>query len=190
MFPVSIVYLPFQEEDANLVDEANHRERVKQKGLTSIPSKGNWLKPAVFIDILERIDETTPKEERGDLLVFLPGINEITRLAQDLQEYATIHRNWIIMQLHSSLKIDEQERVFDTAPDGIRKCILSTNIAETSVTIDGIRFIVDTGKVKEMAYEPTAGLSKLSEFWISQSSAKQRAGRAGRTGIFYAPFIL
>jgi HrpA-like RNA helicase len=82
------------------------------------------------------------------MLVFLPGINEISRLAQELQQYATIHLNWIILQLHSSLSIDEQERVFDSAPEGVRKCILSTNLAETSVTIDGIRFIVDTGRVK------------------------------------------
>jgi HrpA-like RNA helicase len=68
MFPVSLVYLPFQEDDANLVDEANKRERLIQGGSTSVPSKANWLKTPVFISILERIDETTPKEERGDLL--------------------------------------------------------------------------------------------------------------------------
>lgn len=60
------------------------------------------------------------------------------------------------------------------------KGILSTNIAETSVTIDGVRFIVDSGKVKEMNFDAGTGLSRLSEFWISQSSAKQRTGRAGR----------
>ena len=78
--------------------------------------------------------------------------------------------------------MSEQEKVFDIAPDGVRKCILSTNIAETSVTIDGIRFIIDSGKVKEMNYDPSSRLSRLSEFWISKSSAKQRTGRAGRTG--------
>jgi HrpA-like RNA helicase len=68
------------------------------------------------------------------------------------------------------------------APPGVRKCILSTNIAETSVTIDGIRFIIDSGKVKEMTYDASTRMSRLAEFWISKSSAKQRAGRAGRTG--------
>eukprot|EP00070_Physeter_catodon_P035852 XP_028342746.1 probable ATP-dependent RNA helicase DHX34 isoform X2 [Physeter catodon] len=72
--------------------------------------------------------------------------------------------------------------VFDVAPPGVRKCILSTNIAETSVTIDGIRFVVDSGKVKEMSYDPQAKLQRLQEFWISQASAEQRKGRAGRTG--------
>nr|XP_058901721.1 probable ATP-dependent RNA helicase DHX34 isoform X3 [Kogia breviceps] len=72
--------------------------------------------------------------------------------------------------------------VFDVPPPGVRKCILSTNIAETSVTIDGIRFVVDSGKVKEMSYDPQAKLQRLQEFWISQASAEQRKGRAGRTG--------
>jgi HrpA-like RNA helicase len=67
-------------------------------------------------------------------------------------------------------------------PDGIRKCILSTNIAETSVTIDGLRFIIDSGKVKEISYDAKYKMSRLQEFWISRASAEQRKGRAGRTG--------
>ena len=86
------------------------------------------------------------------------------------------------MPLHSGLSIVDQEKVFDIAPPGLRKCIISTNIAETSVTIDGIRFIIDSGKVKELNYDSTGGFSRLSEFWISKSSATQRTGRAGRTG--------
>ena len=72
--------------------------------------------------------------------------------------------------------------MFDVAPEGIRKCIISTNIAETSVTIDGVRFIVDSGKVKEMSFDPKYKMQKLQEFWISRASAEQRKGRAGRTG--------
>jgi HrpA-like RNA helicase len=67
-------------------------------------------------------------------------------------------------------------------PEGIRKCILSTNIAETSVTIDGLRFIIDSGKVKEISYDAKYKMSRLQEFWISRASAEQRKGRAGRTG--------
>lgn len=73
-------------------------------------------------------------------------------------------------------------QVFDYPPEGIRKCIVSTNIAETSVTIDGIRFVVDSGKVKEMSYDPATKMQRLKEFWISKASAEQRKGRAGRTG--------
>lgn len=73
-------------------------------------------------------------------------------------------------------------KVFDYAPDGVRKCIVSTNIAETSITIDGIRFVADSGKVKEMSYDPICKMQRLKEFWISKASAEQRKGRAGRTG--------
>lgn len=70
--------------------------------------------------------------------------------------------------------------MFDIAPEGVRKCIISTNIAETSVTIDGVRFVVDSGKVKEMSYLPVCHMQRLKEFWISKASAEQRKGRAGR----------
>lgn len=62
----------------------------------------------------------------------------------------------------------------------MRKCVVSTNIAETSVTIDGIRFVVDSGKVKEMSYDPVCKMQRLKEFWISKASAEQRKGRAGK----------
>lgn len=74
-------------------------------------------------------------------------------------------------------------QVFDYAPDGSRKCIVSTNIAETSITIDGIRFVVDSGKVKEMSYDSTSKVQRLKEFWVSKASADQRKGRAG---MFYS----
>lgn len=73
-------------------------------------------------------------------------------------------------------------KVFDYAADGMRKCIVSTNIAETSITVDGIRFVVDSGKVKEMSYDASCKGQRLKEFWVSKSSAEQRKGRAGRTG--------
>lgn len=72
--------------------------------------------------------------------------------------------------------------MFDYAPDGIRKCVISTNIAETSITIDGIRFVIDSGKVKEISYDQMSKMQRLKEFWISKASADQRKGRAGRTG--------
>lgn len=72
--------------------------------------------------------------------------------------------------------------MFYYPPDGVRKCIISTNIAETSVTIDGVRFVIDSGKVNRMSYNMLGGVNTLNEQYISQDSAKQRAGRAGRTG--------
>lgn len=112
----------------------------------------------------------------------MSGLNEITTIVDAATEYAEKNKNWIILPLHSSLSIADQDKVFDYPPDGIRKCIVSTNIAETSVTIDGVRFVVDSGKMKEMSYDPQTKMQRLKEFWISKASAKQRMGRAGRTG--------
>ena len=75
--------------------------------------------------------------------------------------------------------------MFDIAPEGVRKCIVSTNIAETSVTIDGVRFIIDSGKVKEMSFDAKYKVRRLKEFWISRASAEQRKGRAGETLPFF-----
>ena len=72
--------------------------------------------------------------------------------------------------------------MFAAAPEGARKCILSTNIAETSVTIDGVRFVADSGRAKEMLHDAASGGGALQEGWISRASADQRKGRAGRTG--------
>ena len=98
------------------------------------------------------------------------------------KEYAERNSKWIVLPLHSTLSLQDQDKVFDYPPEGVRKCIVSTNIAETSVTIDGVRFVVDSGKVKEMHYDPVSKMSRLKEFWISRASAEQRKGRSGRTG--------
>ncbi|CAN0145509.1 unnamed protein product, partial [Ectocarpus fasciculatus] len=73
-------------------------------------------------------------------------------------------------------------KVFDASPLGTRKMILATNIAETSVTIDGVRFVCDSGKAKEMSWDPASGVRQAQAFWVSRASAEQRKGRAGRTG--------
>ena len=115
-------------------------------------------------------------------MIFLSGFLEIETVGETLRTYADQTNKWIILYLHSSLSIAEQDKVFDIAPDGVRKCILSTNIAETSLTIDGIRFVIDSGKVKEMYYDAKIRMQKLQEIWVSKASAEQRKGRAGRTG--------
>lgn len=120
--------------------------------------------------------------EKGDLLIFLSGMSEITAVVDAAKEYSKKDNNWIVIPLHSTLSIAEQDKVFGYPPDGVRKCIVSTNIAETSITIDGVRFVADSGKVKEMSFDPICKMQKLKEFWISKASAEQRKGRAGRTG--------
>uniref|UniRef100_A0A452S290 Probable ATP-dependent RNA helicase DHX34 n=1 Tax=Ursus americanus TaxID=9643 RepID=A0A452S290_URSAM len=162
LFPITVVYQPQEVEPA--------------------ASKSEKLDPRPFLRVLEAIDKKYPPEERGDLLVFLSGMAEIGSVLEAAQAYAGRTQRWVVLPLHSALSVADQDKVFDVAPPGVRKCILSTNIAETSVTIDGIRFVVDSGKVKEMGYDPQAKLHRLQEFWISQASAEQRKGRAGRTG--------
>ena len=92
-----------------------------------------------------------------------------------------------ILPLHSSLSSQEQSRVFDVPPPGIRKIVISTNIAETSVTIPDVVFVVDTARVKENRYDETSQLSVLEEAWVSQANGRQRRGRAGRvrSGVCY-----
>ncbi|CAI4228026.1 unnamed protein product [Auanema sp. JU1783] len=150
--------------------------------LADTAKKDHKIDPTPFLRILELIDKEVPSTERGDALIFLNGVSEMTTVAESLKTYAEISKGWIILLLHSTLSVEEQDKVFDVAPPGIRKCILSTNIAETSVTIDGIRFVIDSGKVNLIKHEPGSGSQKLTEFWVSKASANQRKGRAGRTG--------
>jgi len=149
-----------------------------------IPSveEGDRLNPAPYVRVLQMIDRKYPHTERGDLLIFLSGITEITKVVDACRQYAEINNTWVVLPLHSTLSLAEQDKVFDYPPDGVRKAIVSTNIAETSVTIDGVRFVCDSGKVKEMTYDPVCKMQRLKEFWVSRASAEQRKGRAGRTG--------
>ncbi|KAM8720918.1 hypothetical protein ACLKA7_006889 [Drosophila subpalustris] len=140
------------------------------------------LDPAPFIQVLSLIDQQYPTTERGDVLIFVSGVNEIDSVCEAVREYATQQTQWLVLPLHSGLALAEQDKVFDYAPEGMRKCIVSTNIAETSLTVDGVRFVIDSGKVKEMSYDTSCKGQRLKEFWVSKSSSEQRKGRAGRTG--------
>ncbi|KAF8373873.1 smgl-2, partial [Pristionchus pacificus] len=164
LFPIELKYRPIKQ----MISDGN--------------KKTHKIDPEPFLRVLEVIDKEVPATERGDALIFLNGIAEMTTVAEALKTYAEYTKGWIILLLHSTLSQEEQDKVFDVAPAGVRKCILSTNIAETSVTIDGIRFVIDSGKVNLIKYDPESRIQKLSEFWVSKASANQRKGRAGRTG--------
>ena len=87
-----------------------------------------------------------------------------------------------VLPLYSLLPTKEQSRVFKEAPEGSRICVLATNVAETSLTIPGIRYVVDCGRSKERNYDKTTGVQSFDIGWVSKASAAQRAGRSGRTG--------
>lgn len=119
--------------------------------------------------------------EGGHLLVFLPGMGEIRRAQKRLESLAEDH-GATVLPLHGSLSAEEQDRALQPEPSGRRKVILSTNIAETSLTIDGVSLVVDTGLARLVRFDAERGVDRWSLERISRASAEQRAGRAGRTG--------
>lgn len=125
-------------------------------------------------------------EPEGDILLFLTGQEEIDTACQILYERIKgLGKNvpeLIILPVYSALPSEMQSRIFEPAPPGKRKVVVATNIAEASLTIDGIYYVVDPGFAKQNVYNPKLGLDSLVITPISQASAKQRAGRAGRTG--------
>lgn len=140
-------------------------------------------------DYVERAVKTVMdihlQEGEGDVLVFLTGREEIDTAIQLLSERAaTLHpksQSILPLPLYSGLTTEQQMYVFEPAPENTRKVIVSTNIAEASVTIDGIVFVVDCGFAKLRAYNPNTGIETLTAVPISKAAAVQRAGRAGRT---------
>jgi ATP-dependent helicase HrpB len=121
------------------------------------------------------------REEHGDVLVFLPGAGEIRRVRQQL-ESAGLDESINVFALYGELSGAEQDAALEPAPPGQRKVVLATNIAETSLTIEGIRVVVDSGLVRRAVFDPSTGMSRLETQRISRASADQRAGRAGRLG--------
>lgn len=125
-------------------------------------------------------------EPPGDILLFLTGQEEIDTaceiLFERMKSLGPEVPELIILPVYSALPSEMQTRIFDPAPPGSRKVVIATNIAETSLTIDGIYYVVDPGFVKQKVYSSKTGMDQLVVTPISQAQAKQRAGRAGRTG--------
>ncbi|CAK1552628.1 unnamed protein product [Leptosia nina] len=126
------------------------------------------------------------REPPGDILLFLTGQEEIDTACEILYErmksLGPDVPELIILPVYSALPSEMQTRIFEPAPPGSRKVVIATNIAETSLTIDGIYYVVDPGFVKQKVYNSKTGMDSLVVTPISQAAAKQRAGRAGRTG--------
>ena len=118
-------------------------------------------------------------EHDGDVLVFLPGIGEIRRTEQQLK--AVLGDGVDVRPLAGALSQDEQDRALRPSPAGRRRVVLSTDIAETSLTVDGVRIVVDSGLAREPRFDARTGMTRLTTVSTSRASAEQRAGRAGRT---------
>ena len=134
----------------------------------------------ILTKIYNTVDRVLDNEEEGAILIFLPG-EKIIKDCVDRLYYSPIGRKLHILPLYGRLPKEEQERVFDAAPDGKRKVVISTNIAETSVTISDVTTVIDSGLCKLNFYSPKTYTSSLIESPVSRASCNQRKGRAGRT---------
>ncbi|VXB30565.1 ATP-dependent RNA helicase HrpB [Pseudomonas sp. 8AS] len=143
---------------------------------------GEWLEPRVVQTVLQAL-----AIEPGSLLLFLPGQAEIRRVHEQLAEALGGRDEILLCPLHGELDLAAQRAAIEPAPAGKRKVVLATNIAETSLTIDGVRVVVDAGLARVPRFDPASGMTRLDTQRISRASATQRAGRAGRLepGVCY-----
>nr|XP_049706100.1 ATP-dependent RNA helicase DHX30 isoform X1 [Helicoverpa armigera]XP_049706101.1 ATP-dependent RNA helicase DHX30 isoform X1 [Helicoverpa armigera] len=131
-------------------------------------------------EVAELIKVIDSKEKEGAILVFLPGWSEIKLTKQLLEEHYGNSPMHMILPVHSRLSTTDQAKMFSTPPQGVRKIVLATNVAETSVTIPDVVYVIDSGAHKENRIKEGTGTASLETVWVSLASAKQRTGRAGR----------
>src|SRR5881394_1222964 len=155
------------------------------KGLPALPAARATDSESLDA-VVARVVQRALHESPGDVLVFLPGAAEIRRVDSRLRD-ASSSADVDVLPLYGELPPTEQDAALAPARAGRRKVILATNIAETSLTIDGLRVVVDSGLERRSVFDPASGMSRLETQRISRASAEQRAGRAGRTapGVCY-----
>lgn len=142
-----------------------------------IQTLGLRINYRLLLEAVKYIDfELDYEKKSGGILIFLPGVSEINRACRELSSLPSLH----VLPLHASLETREQKRVFANPPPGKRKVVVATNVAETSITIDDIVAVIDSGRVKETSFDPQNNMRKLEETWASRAACKQRRGRAGR----------
>jgi ATP-dependent helicase HrpB len=173
-FPIETRYTAVVrgDEESGVVEEV--RKLIEGQAKMSAP-------PVLSRERSERDPHINAPSTNKDILIFLPGAEEIRRVLRNLEPLAD-RENLVLAPLHGSLTGDEQDRAIRPDPQGRRRIIAATNIAETSLTIEGVGVVVDTGLARVAGYDPERGLDKLEVRRISRASATQRAGRAGRTG--------
>ncbi|ANC83711.1 ATP-dependent helicase HrpB [Pseudomonas putida] len=143
---------------------------------------GEFIEPRVVDSVLHAL-----ADQAGSVLVFLPGQAEIRRVHQSLQDVLGARPEILLCPLHGELDLNAQRAAIDPPARGLRKVVLATNIAETSLTIDGVRVVIDAGLARVPRFDPGSGMTRLDTQRISRASATQRAGRAGRLepGVCY-----
>ena len=178
-------------EDAPLVTAHGRifpvQTRYAGKGLPALPEAPSGPRPQESPErLIAQLVSRALHEERGDVLVFLPGAGEIRRVQSRLSA-AQLGSGVQVLPLFGELASEEQDAALAPAASGVRKVVLATNIAETSLTIPGVRVVVDSGLVRRACFDPVTGMSRLETQRISRASADQRQGRAGRlaAGVCY-----
>ena len=150
------------------------------------PVDVRWAPPGKQQRLDDAVSHTVQRALRecdGDVLVFLPGIGEITRVQQMLESNLAQSTDHIdVYPLAGALSLADQDRALAPSPAGRRRVVLSTDIAETSLTVDGVSVVVDAGEARVPRYDPRTGMTRLTTIPTSRASADQRAGRAGRLG--------
>lgn len=181
------------QEDETIIDWK--KERILSSDgelITSTDAEDALVPLGLVATTIAHIAKST---DNGAVLVFLPGLDEMVKVDNLLRNESVLDVNfkdetkYKIYMLHSSIAATQTD-VFTPVPSGCRKIILGTNIAETSITIPDVQYVIDTGKLREKRYDQMRRITKLQCTWISKSNSKQRAGRAGRVqnGNYYALF--
>ncbi|XP_059076039.1 DExH-box ATP-dependent RNA helicase DExH1 isoform X2 [Cryptomeria japonica] len=175
---------------SELFEDIDVRSEYRRYSLATQSSLEAWDGAEIDLRLVEAtIEYICRSEGEGAILVFLTGWIEISDMITRLRENPLLSNSdmFMLLPLHGSMPTIHQQDIFQQAPWGKRKIIIATNIAETSITIDDVVFVVDCGKAKESSYDAVNKLSSLSSSWISKASAHQRKGRAGRVrpGVCY-----
>jgi len=172
-FPVTDYYLEDVLQSTRFLPSASEDDEIPIG--KAIQALGTGINYDLIKTLASQIDQELGHAS-GAILIFLPGTLEIDRC---LRAVSTIP-NVLAYPLHASLLPAEQKKVFPPAPAGKRKIIAATNVAETSITIEDVVAVIDTGRVKETNYDIASNIVRLAETWASQAACKQRRGRAGR----------
>ncbi|MFS2159767.1 ATP-dependent helicase HrpB [Pseudomonas sp. Pseusp122] len=188
--PLKLLLMSATLEGARLAKMLNDAPVVISEGRMYPVSMiwGSPCQPGERIDA--RVTDTclaAIEEQPGSILVFLPGQAEIRRVAEALKEHLSSRPDVIVCPLYGDLDLNAQRAAIDPAPAGSRKIVLATNIAETSLTIEGVRVVVDSGLERVPKFDPRSGMTRLDTQRISKAGAIQRVGRAGRLepGVCY-----
>ncbi|RDX62405.1 DExH-box ATP-dependent RNA helicase DExH3 [Mucuna pruriens] len=168
---------------ASAVEDALEVEDFKGYSLRTRDSLSCWFPDSIGFNLIEHVLCHIVKNERpGAVLVFMTGWDDINSLKDQLQAHPLLgdQSRVLLLACHGSMVSSEQRLIFENPEGGVRKIVLATNMAETSITINDVVFVVDSGKAKETSYDALNNTPCLLPSWISKAAARQRRGRAGR----------